>query len=390
MNMEWFNTIIMAIIYSKYSRELLLKTSKLSSRHEPLAKLLYQLLKKDKNLKIDLNTFKILKPTVELFTSLNLNANLIEFILKYAWSSWSFIIYFFKYLDTSYLALDYYKHKLYFGVRENLNIHASDGTIMYKLYEPITNDYADKTIKKLIKDNQHPNYITVNVWGPETYNDIYITYINLMLSKENVGEKLNLDSHKSIKYDGIKEMSDEILYNNYKYKLDSVILDNYKNTYNNSDISHDNRYGMVGITNDKDVKYAYNSQPRIIGDHQYNLIYSDAKKILPCEYIEYKWDQLNSRKKLIVSKSLCNNEIRTLSGDDYEVYNFAKGIRTLVYVKQERIYKSKSKSSEIKKREKKQRNDIKIKINNYKEKIKEIKEKINIEKKELEKIKKRY
>ena len=198
MNTAWLNSIIMAILYSKYSRELLLKSKLLSNRKEPFAELLYKLLKKDKNLKIDLTTFKILKPTVELFTSLNLNANLIDFILKYAWSSWSFIIYFFKYLDTSYLALDYYKHKLYFGVRENLNIQANDGTIMYKLYEPITNDYANKAIRKLIKDNQHPNYITVNVWEPETYNDIYITYINLMLSKENVGEKLNLDSHKSL------------------------------------------------------------------------------------------------------------------------------------------------------------------------------------------------
>ena len=129
--------------------------------------------------------------------------------------------------------------------------------------------------------------------------------------------------------------------------------------------------------------------------HQYNLIYSDAKKILPCEYIEYNWDQKNTRKKLILSKSFCNNEIKTLSNseNENEVYNFAKGVRTLVYVKQERVYKSASKSSDIRRRHKIQRNDIKIKINNYKQliqehkdKIKEIKDKINIEKKKILKI----
>ena len=73
MNTEWFNTIIMAILYSKYSRELLLKTKALSTRKEPLAQLLYKLLKKDKDLKIDLNNFKLLKPTNELFKSLNIN-----------------------------------------------------------------------------------------------------------------------------------------------------------------------------------------------------------------------------------------------------------------------------------------------------------------------------
>ena len=398
MNTEWFNTIIMAILYSKNSRELLLKTSTLSKRKEPLAILLYKLLKKDKDLKIDLNAFKLLKPTVELFKILNLDTNLIKFIHKYAWYSWMFIIYLFRYLNTSYIALDYYKHNLYFGLRENLNIQtnsANSGIINYKLYETINNAYADKEIKHLIKDNQHPNYLTVNVWEPETYNDVYIKHITLMLSKENVAEKLNLDSHKSIKYEGIKELRDEIIYNNFKYKLDSVILDNYRQTDNNSDVSHDNRYGMVGITNDKDVKYVYNSQPRIIGDHQYNLIYSDAKKILPCEYIEYNWDQKNTRKKLILSKSFCNNEIKTLSNseNENEVYNFAKGVRTLVYVKQERVYKSASKSSDIRRRHKIQRNDIKIKINNYKQliqehkdKIKEIKDKINIEKKKILKI----
>jgi hypothetical protein len=39
-NTLWFNTIITAIIYSKYSRELLKKKGLLSKRTEPFARLL--------------------------------------------------------------------------------------------------------------------------------------------------------------------------------------------------------------------------------------------------------------------------------------------------------------------------------------------------------------
>lgn len=387
MNTVWFGSIIMTILYSKYSRELLLKTKALSTRKEPLAQLLYKLLKKDKDLKIDLNNFKLLKPTNELFKSLNINTTLIDYIYKYSWYSWLFIIHFFRYLDTSYLSLDYYKNNLYFGVRENLNLYIKSNLIAYDVYEPCNNNYADKAYNKLIKQNKHPNYISVNVWGTETYNDAYIKFLDIILAKENVDKKLNIDTYKSVNYNGIKELKDEIIYNNYRYKLDSVILDDYKNNGNNSDISFNNRYGMSGITNEKDVKFAYNAQSRIITDSEYNLIYSDAKKILPCEYMEYKWDQKNSRKKLIVSNSLCNKEIRTISNEEYNVYYFGRGIRTLIYVKQERVYNTKSSNSKDKINQ--QRNLIKLKINDYKNQIQEIKKRIINEKKELEKIKKR-
>ena len=392
MNTVWFGSIIMTILYSKYSRELLLKTKALSTRKEPLAQLLYKLLKKDKDLKIDLNNFKLLKPTRELFKSLNLDLSLYDYIYSHWWNSWLFIIHFFRYINTSYLVLDYYKNNLYFGVRENLNIYIENETkIAYDIYEQYNDNYIHKAVNNCIKKNTNPNYISVNVWGKETYNDPYIKYLNMILSTNNNDKKLNFDSYKSKKYKGLKELNDEIIYNNYRYKLDSVILDDYINIGDNSDITNDNRYGMIGITSDKDVKYVYNAQARTIDDNEYNLIYKDAKNILPCEYIEYKWEQNNSRKKLILKRSVCSGEKKTISTDDnYLVYNFGKGIRTLIYVKQERVYTSKSTSSEIKKREKKQRNDIKIKINSYKEKIQEYKEKINIEKKALEKIKKRY
>ena len=80
------------------------------------------------------------------------------------------------------------------------------------------------------------------------FSKVGASVVNLILSKENVDEKLNLDSYKSIKYEGIKELKDEIVYNKYKYKLDSILLDDYKTMSDNSEITSGNRYGMVGLT----------------------------------------------------------------------------------------------------------------------------------------------
>jgi hypothetical protein len=393
LNTAWLNSIIMAILYSKYSRELLLKTKLLSNRKEIFAELLYKLLKKDKELKIDFNNFNILKPTEILFKSLGLNENLISYIYKYSWYSWLFIIHFFRYIKTTYLALDYYNDNLYFGVRTNLNLSIENNRIVYNVYEKSNNKYAEKAFNLLIKENPHPNYISINIWNPETHNVPYVQFLNFILSKENVEEKLNLDSYKSIKYQGIKELKEEIVYNNYKYKLDSILLDDYKTMSNNSDITSGNRYGMVGITNEKDVKYAYNAQARVIDTAEYNLIYLNANKILPCEYTEYDWDQKNYKKKLALSTSLCVKDIKTMSKDEYNLYYFGRGIRTLIYVKQERKSISSNSGKEDKKKAQKQRNEVRTIINNYKKEIqeykniiKEIKEKINKEKKELGKL----
>jgi hypothetical protein len=395
-NTAWFNTIIMAIIYSKYSRNLLLKKSLLSDRIEPLAILLNQLLRNDKNLKIDLNTFKLLKPSVELLRYLNMDTKINEYIYKNSWHSWMFLINFLRYLNTSYLSLDYYNNNLYFGVRDNLNFNILSKNIMYNDYEPFTNNYADKALNKLIKSNPNPNYICVNVWGQETYNDSYVKYLRFQLSKENLSQKLNIDSYKSIKYEGIKELKEEIIYNNYRYKLDSVILDDYKDVGNNSDFGLHNRYGIAGITDEHDVKFMYNGKSRIIEDNEYNLIYLNKDKILPCEYMEYKWDVRNYKRKILVSKSLCKKELRTISPQLEDVYYFGRGTRTLIYVKQEKIQKSKTKSnSELKNREKIERREKKKELKELKLKKQELKDKIkeintNIEKKKIEisKIKK--
>jgi len=123
----------MAIIYSQYSRELLLKSGKLSKKKDRLLELLNQLLKQQKSLKIDLNSFNLLKPTKELFQIMKMDVNIYDFMNSYGWHGWMFILKFLKYIDASYLSLDYYKNKLYFGIQDNLNlsVNISVGSIIY-------------------------------------------------------------------------------------------------------------------------------------------------------------------------------------------------------------------------------------------------------------------
>ena len=392
-NTAWFNTIITAIIYSKYSRKLLIKKGLLSKRKEPFARLLNKLLMEDKSLKVDLNSFKLLKPSTEILKTVNMDTKINEYIFRYSWDTWMFFINFLKYINTSYLSLDYYKSHLYFGIRDNLNFKIVDDNIKYDVYEPFSNTYADKEYAKL-KSNPNPDYLVINVWGKETYNNIYIKCLNIHLSKENVSHKLNLDSYTSIKYDGLKELREEIEFNNYRYKLDSVILDDYKDIGDNSDYGLAYRYGTAGITNNNDVKYIYNAKSRIITDDEYNLIYINADKQLTCEYMEYNWDVRNYNRKLLLSKSLCKKELNSISNGENDVYYFGRGIRTIIYVKQEKLDKSSNKpeikKKELIKRNKMRRNEIKIEINSLKDKINAIKDDIKNKKKELEKLKKKY
>jgi hypothetical protein len=381
----WFSKIIMVIIYSQYSRELLLKSGKLSKKKDRLSELLNQLLKQQKSLKIDLNSFNLLKPTKELFQILKMDVNIYDFMNSYGWHGWMFILKFLKYIDASYLSLDYYKNKLYFGIQDNLNlsVNITAGSIIYNTYSRLNNLYADKVYEEL-KKNQHPEYICVNVWKPETHNIAFYNFLELNLNKENVGYKLDIDTYSDITYSGIKELQEEIIYNNYLYKLDSCILDNYKLDDRNSDKGIAHRYAISGVTLDNN-KYFYNGEARIITNEDYNLIYQNANKILPCELLKYDWNVRDYNNKITLSDAICNKTLNTISDDKKISYYFGRGVRTLIYVRQHKIINTdkSDKAKEQRKIERKQRNDIKIKIQELKDNINELKTKINENKKKI-------
>ena len=375
----WFSKIIMAIIYSQYSRELLLKSGKLSKKKDRLSELLNQLLKQNKSLKIDLNSFNLLKPTKELFQVLKMDPNIYDFINIYGWHGWMFILKFLKYIDASYLSLDYYKNKLYFGIQDNLNlsVNISVGSIIYNTYSRLNNLYADKAYEEL-KKNQHPEYICVNVWKPETHNIAFYNFLELNLNKENIGYKLDIDTYSDITYSGIKELHEEIIYNNYVYKLDSCILDNYKLDDRNSDKGVAHRYAISGVTLDNN-KYFYNGEARVIKNEQeYNLIYKNADKILPCELLPFNWNVRDYYNKITLSDAICNKTLNTISDDKKISYYFGRGVRTLIYVRQYKIPNTdkSDKSTMQRKIDRKNRNDIRLKIKKLKDDNKDLKAKI--------------
>jgi hypothetical protein len=353
----WFSKIIMAIIYSQYSRELLLKSGKLSKKKDRLLELLNQLLKQQKSLKIDLNSFNLLKPTKELFQIMKMDVNIYDFMNSYGWHGWMFILKFLKYIDASYLSLDYYKNKLYFGIQDNLNlsVNISVGSIIYNTYSRLNNLYADKAYEEL-KKNQHPEYICVNVWKQETQNIAFHNFLELNLNRENVRYKLDIDTYSDITYSGIKELQEEIIYNNYVYKLDSCLLDNYKLDDRNSDKGIAHRYAISGVTLDNN-KYFYNGEARIIKNREeYNLIYQNADKILPCELLKYDWNVRDYYNKITLSDAICNKTLNTISDDTKISYYFGRGVRTLIYVRQYKIS-----NPELDKKEKEEKEERKMK-----------------------------
>jgi hypothetical protein len=118
--------------------------------------------------------------------------------------------------------------------------------------------------------------------------------------------------------DNLKSMRDTIYYNGYEYNLDSVLLSDW------TIATHE----IAGITCEKD-RYVYNGWVRTSNDP---AMKEEVRLDIPCKLMEFNWNIkdnpdfcLNSKKCIpevgITQHSLC--------------FNFSKGNRVLVYVREE-------------------------------------------------------
>jgi hypothetical protein len=321
----WFNTILMSLLYSQNSRKLLLHKMQIVPKDNKLMRIIQRILKSHYiNPEKTAKYFAVFKPEVILSYIIGIeNKTLLKEMVYSGWYSSMFLDTFIESIGCSCLTINYFTgkgriNKLYAGITQLIN---------FQLIGDYLDDISEITDK--IKQNQHPDYICINLFNTYGTSNNYYTQMTYL---QNIKKDFDLDSY-GFTYSGIKELANEIEFNGNTYILDSTILSNYD--IDKNDIGH----AIAGITC-KNLKYVYNGWMRITNDRAKKD--DKTENVLPCELMKFNWN-IHSDTKFCINEKLCKlpnlkNRRKELQPD--LCFSFAKGNRTIIYVKKNPEYVS--------------------------------------------------
>jgi hypothetical protein len=244
-NLDWFNSIMMIILYSEYSVNLLKK--------KPPTILYNTIFNK---FKFTINEYK------SILQFLNFDTKVITYMMKYGYPYNLFIPVFMNKLELTSISFDYYNHNIYYALFTNSDF-------IYKKSYLKFNEEVDKFAKyceiaeKL--EYKTPDYIFVNICdNSQDINNDYSRTIELLINTIPQLETIfNIKNYK-LQKTNFNNFDNEILYNNEIYHLDSCIFERddmiiagltnnnkhyiYKNnTDNSTQITQFEWYKTVGI-----------------------------------------------------------------------------------------------------------------------------------------------
>jgi len=330
----WFNSILMALLYSDESRKLLLKKSnKWNKKINVLNTINYILhnkyLRTDKIFK-DYEYFDKIRPEYilkELYKYNNKKFNVNPDINNDGYKSALYIRKIYKLLGVKvlYLDLDFKTKKLYYSLFNNVEVLSLDNkgiNIINKI----------KYFSTIIKYFKNPDVIIINIKNniiDKRYPSWYKINDNNIYCSDN-------------RYNGLKNFStlnNEVNYNKDIYVQDSILLTNY-----NSNVGG---HSIAGITC-KGNKYVYNGWTRSTIDpniksnskvkesdrsYQNNFraeeLFGEKNIEIPCELMKYDWDVIKNNNFCLNSKKCILDEMNI---NDL-CFSFNKGDREVIYVK---------------------------------------------------------
>jgi hypothetical protein len=331
----WFNAILMAILYSQYSRKLLLNDKILAQNNSKIAKIIKNILKYQYvSNKYTEQYFNIMTPG-KILKYLNLIDDFRLFITKGWFSDFFLPIFIEKACFKRCLILDLYKGNIYVEFQKKIRFvnilkdGNNEGSIFYD--DKITDiDLQNHILKKLNEPN--PDYIFLSITEPG--ND-YLYSKHLINNSERIDNIINLKNY-TVFTSGLNETKDVITYKDDEYILDSCIINNYNSKIIGA--SH----AIVGITCKKE-KYVYNGWIRSTKDPAM-LINKNIKKydkdsqdnkLLPCELMKFNWNVNDKDSSFCINHKLCKLDIIKKSDEFNDLcFSFGKDTRTLIYVKQ--------------------------------------------------------
>ena len=330
----WFNAILMSLLYSQDSRQLLLDNNiyKTNKDKNPLYTIINDIIvdhyvDRQKGMKY----FEKLKPEIIFFDYFKSNYSQvqIDYILQKGWILDIFLPKFIEIIGKTCLTLDEYNGEYYINAVKAINLNMmlqADKTFQaFAQFNPNYKKILDeiKEINKTTTNN--PDYLFVNFNKKNNAYGLYDSFFKLLENKIKNLDKISVKKNKK-PFNGLANNEEYITFNGSTYKLDSCLLTNY-NKYIRGN------HAIAGIIC-KDTKFVYNGWMRTTNDPS---IAPDEKLLrqdnLPCELMRYDWDVNDPNKKFCLIPRMCNLPSISKTTDTELCFSFGKGIRTLVYVK---------------------------------------------------------
>jgi len=301
---HWINCFLIMFFKSYHSKNFFIKYQIFDNKTDELSLFFNKILN---NNNININTYNN-EDIINLFTNININEYIINYIKKYGYPIHNFIPLIFKFYKIDFLMLDFYKKNFYIGINEFFAYYLK--SFNENAYSKYTNDLTHQIYSKILnnkfkKDDYIPKYIFINILNDK------LNYID-NLSKDKK-EKYNFNYYK-IKIDGLKNFKDIIIFKGRKYKLDSFSLNNSNNNNTYDKINRINN-SIIGIYCNDD-KFIYNGIARY------------SKKIA-CKLIKYDWN-INKKSNFNIDNDTCtiNNTLKPNNTS----FSFQTGFKILVYV----------------------------------------------------------
>lgn len=347
----WFNSILMALLYSEESRKLLLKKSEKWNKKIKIYNTIKYILEnkylRTDNIYNDYIYFDKIRPEYILKELYKYNKKKFNFDpiknKKNGYKSALYIRKIYKLLGVKILFLDYdnNNNKLYYSLFNNVNVKKmKDNRIAFK--------FQFKTKETIDKYSKDPEVIIIHIdKNTVSYNNYPIYY------------ELTDDKFKNI-LNNFKTNQDKFIYSNNEYINDSILLTNWNKSIDDGIGGH----SIAGITC-KDEKYVYNGWTRTTVDPNIKNIWLKIKKInkifyynkflnisvwykdlpsnanivennysIPCELMKFDWSSNQKADDFCLNQKTCNLDNINLK-DKKQCFSFNKGSRELIYIKKE-------------------------------------------------------
>jgi len=346
----WFNSILMALLYSDESRKLLLEKSKKWDKkikiYNTINYILHNKYLRTDKIYEDYIYFDKIRPEYILKELHKYNSK--KFVFnpiknkKVGFKSALYIRKLYKLLGVKVLFLDYdnYTNKLYYSFYNNVKVkEISNNNIILNI-----NFKTKKTIEKYCND---PDIIIIHI---DQNHVPYNSYPN--------DYNLNNEKFKNILIN-LKNNKENINYNNNEYINDSILLSNWNNSVGG--------HSIAGITCKGD-KYVYNGWTRSTVDPNMKNIWekivrnnkifyynkflnksvyeknlpSNAMVLknssIPCELMKFNWNPNDDNDNdFCLNTKKCSLDFISTMKD--LCFSFNKGGRELIYIKKEKTSK---------------------------------------------------
>ena len=354
----WFNSILMAVLYSDESRKLLLKKSKKWNKKILIFKTLKHILEKkylrSNNIYNDYEYFDKIRPEYILEKLYKYNKKKFSFnpkIKKGGYAPALYIRKVYKLLGAKVLFLDYKDNLLYYSKYNNTVVNNSLGkkgpsiefTVKFVSREKVLEKFENPDViiinftKNIINDI--PEYYKVPRDSPFyniiSFNDKVVikgmNYIqdSVLLSNWN---RTEIGGHSIA---GIKCKGNKYVYNGWTRGTIDIHLQNVNFTKDD----YDNERLWVSEVINKKIVYINIKNNIIVDKLPTNGILVSDNIHIPCELMKYDWNVMKNsefciNKKECILDTHSNESIKDIIRKDKNelCFSFSKGSRLLIYI----------------------------------------------------------